>query len=96
MKVKSLIKVAQNDKVKFTNDYNKGDNILIDGCFVPYYKAVEDKRKVDTFYIDKVNDSTILSINTVYIKENVPSSSEISKKKKEKKNKNKKKGKKVI
>lgn len=88
MKVKSLVKTANNSpNVNFSNEYDKKDVILIDGCFVPLFKAKEDKRKVDSFYMNKKDGRFTLSINTVYIKENT--SDVIAKKNIEKKNKKK-------
>lgn len=94
MKVKALIKAVKKSKtVEFGEKYSDKDIILIDGCFVPISKAREDKRKVDSFYVEMSESGSKFYIDTVYIKEEAAHSIEIEKiEKKKKKDKKKKKG----
>ena len=102
MKIKALIKaMTKSKKHTFGDKYCANDNIIIDGCFVPYSKAREDKRKVDSFYIGTTYANSIvqenkhieLVINIEYIKEKTARKLEEIKvdKKKKKKDKDKKK-----
>jgi hypothetical protein len=104
MKVKALIKASmKSNKTKFGDEYKVGDMIFINGCFTPLYKATEDSRRVESFYMVSHDieskcptESVIeLHINTAYIKEETSKKikeSEKKKKKKEKKGKSKKHG----
>lgn len=99
MKVKSLVKAMEDSKtVLFSNTYSEEyDYVIVDGCFVPLHKVLQDKRKVKWFTVSMKDSSSrkILTIQTVYPAESVVTKlpkDKISKDKdKDKKNKKKKK-----
>ena len=54
MKVKTLVKtLVKSNQVNFKNEYSKSeDHIIVDGVFEPLHKALSDKRKVESWYVN--------------------------------------------